>query len=224
MNISLFSDIDVDINCLNELYSNIGVGNDSRYFTTEQFNNLDINDKNNFSILCHNVRSLNANLELTETFIGELKHNFSAIVFTESWLNDDISHLIQFPNFDAYHSLRPRGKKGGGVSLFINSKYLTEVIESCTLNLPFIESLFVKITYKNKQIILACVYRPPNSDVNLFTEKLMQMIHTCNVPDCDNFILCGDFNIDLLKLDNDNNVSNFLNTCRSLALLPLIST
>ena len=222
-NDNIFSEIDVDINLLNNIYPDLELECTSNYYSIDQFKNINVDEKNDFSVLCQNVRSLNANLDLFETFLGDLDHSFSAFVVTESWLNNDTAHLIQFPNYNAHHSLRRPSKKGGGISAFINDKFKSEIIESCTVNLPFIESLFIKISHRNQNIMLASVYRPPNSDVKLFTERLMQMIHSCNLPDYDNFLLCGDFNIDLFKLDSDSNVSNFLNSCRSLSLLPLIS-
>ena len=223
MNDDIFTDIDADINLINQIYPDIHSDNISQYYSTNQFKNINSNEVNDFSLLCYNIRSLNANYDQFEIFLGDLDYSFSALVLTESWLSNDISHLFKFNNYSSHHSLRQPDKRGGGVSAFINDKFVSKTIDSCTINLPFIESLFINITYKNQNVILACVYRPPNGDIKLFTEKLMQMIQSCNLPNYDNFILCGDFNIDLLKFDSDSNVSSFLNSCRSLSLVPLIS-
>ena len=69
------------------------------------------------------------------------------------------------------------------------------VVPSVTRHL---ESLFIKIGKKevhtNKDLILGCIYRPPDGDVKIFMESYVNILEYLTSNDC---YICGDFNIDL---------------------------
>ena len=72
-------------------------------------------------------------------------------------------------------------------------------------------------------MIIATAYKPPSANPNQFINTLGELIQSCNNKKAEHFILCGDFNIDIMNYDNDNNALELLCTMNSLALLPLIS-
>ena len=70
------------------------------------------------------------------------------------------------------------------------------------------ESVVVKITHKNKSLIVSTVYRPPNSYFDLFHSFAESYFSARGYSNSDH-IICGDFNLNLIKiheLQNDASV------------------
>ena len=74
-------------------------------------------------------------------FMSALNHNFQVIYLTETCVKDTgIYNVIHFLK---------GGRKGGGDLLLIKKHLEYEVITEATVNLPFVESVFVKIRISN---------------------------------------------------------------------------
>ena len=110
--------------------------------------------------------------------------------------------------------------------IYVDNKYKTEVkininrYEHC-------EGLLIEINggCLSKTITIGNIYRPPettNDSVNVFIEEL-----SYNVSSLENsntqLILAGDFNINLLKLNENEVYSNFFDTLVSHSLYPQIT-
>ena len=76
---------------------------DSPYFSVEYFISEQLN-KDNFSILHLNIRSLNANIDNFGEFLASLNENFSFIVLTDYWC-DKTANGNSLLNLDYYHSV-----------------------------------------------------------------------------------------------------------------------
>lgn len=117
---------------------------------------------------------------------------------------------------------RPPGN-GGGLALFIDHKYPTQIFDLKFSPTSPIEFLFVNIAPPaHKDIIIGVLYRPPNSDLKSFNsdlDHLLQSLSNLHRP-C---YLCGDFNIDLLNADSHSPSDTFLNTMSSSFFHPLIT-
>lgn len=62
------------------------------------------------------------------------------------------------------------------------------------------ECLTLEIHYgKKKNITISCVYRSPGSNAHCFSEWMEKLFSSLNKK---TFIICGDFNIDLLNPAN----------------------
>ena len=97
---------------------------DSPYFSAENFIAISEQlNKDNFSILHLNIRSLNANIENFRTFLASLNENFSVIVFTESWYNEtgNENSSLNLNNFYSVHQTR-NNKNGGGICIYIHKQ------------------------------------------------------------------------------------------------------
>ena len=217
----IFDDIDADVNHFDNLFPDLNFENRCLYYDSNEFNTNVNYNKDNFSLMNLNIRSISANIDTLNAFLSSLCIQFDILCFTESWLNSSTKDLIHFNNYDSEHTLRP-SRRGGGVSIFIKNSISYQKLESCCLSLPFIESLFIYLEFRGKKIIIANIYRPPNSNNDLFIDKLNELIQFCNNKPADEFILCGDFNYNLIDSE-DRNVMNFHNTLNSFSLIPLIS-
>ena len=220
---SILDDIDIDNNHFNVIYPDL-TGNDcSKYYKIDQVEKLNINKQNDFSLLSFNIRSLNANFDLFSGFLHLLDQKFDVITFTESWLKNDAKHLYNFEGYNDFHNLRTDGRRGGGISTYISKDYNPKIIKECTIMEHNIETLFIEITNSNKTILIASVYKPNKSDDKLFIEKLLILLNNSNKQNYDEIFLNGDFNFDLLKLEDSSIALNFLNSLSSISLIPVIT-
>ena len=77
--------------------------------------------------------------------LDSLKHNFSIIAISESWLtsmNKDLYHLKGYTHKYEFREHRA----GGGVSLFVNNDIRFEVRSDIKVNLDDVNTLFIEIS------------------------------------------------------------------------------
>ncbi len=136
------------------------------------------------------------------------------LALSETWLNDDIASCYSVPHYNVVHSCR-KNKRGGGVSIFVDSTFQFIERKELSSNLEKIEveSLFIAIpncsTFGGKSAIIGCIYHPPDIDVSIFNNVLSDTVELISNKGkvC---ILLGDFNTDILKSEF-NSSTEFLN-------------
>ena len=153
--------------------------------------------KKYISIVHLNVRSL---LPKIDQLSVEFQH-FDIIALTETFLDNSIpNENISIPGYQEPFR-QDRNRHGGGVAIYCrNGLAVTQCLE---FQKPSIESIWLKIKYKNTNFMLACLYRPPTENYS-FWEKLYESISL--VKDNNNlidFFLVGDLNSDYLN-ENSN--------------------
>ena len=130
-----------------------------------------------------------------------------------------------FLNIPGYNRILVYRKTGtGGEALFILNNLNVDVCADLNAfaNDNF-ECVFVKLsssTFKTK--VLRSVYRPPNSNLDLFMSDFESVLDHCNLfgVEC---LIAGDFNIDLLKYDTHRGTGLFLDCLHEHVLVPLIT-
>ena len=101
---------DPDINFFNDKSETV----DSPYFSVDEFNSL--SEKllqNSFSILHINIRSLLKNFEKLREYLSPVKRDFSVVVLTETWCNDNKTaqnSILQLPNYTPIHQIKNNGQ------------------------------------------------------------------------------------------------------------------
>ena len=73
-----------------------------------------------------------------------------------------------------------------------------------------------------KNIIVGCVYRPPNQNTALFLDKLNDILSHISKDNKQCYVM-GDFNLDLLQYNHHTPTQEFIDTLFSFAFIPLIS-
>ena len=136
-----------------------------------------------------------------------LAHRFSVVGLTETWLRPS--------NIDAYgidgynHVGITRGnQQGGGVSLFICDEMFFSELTEFTKVLEYIERLFLKINSKDISYVIGIVNRPPNSDIEQFTETLNDILSQITHVSCH---IMGYHNLDFVKHECHQPTEHFLN-------------
>ena len=134
--------------------------------------------------ICHfNVRSARKNLASFENYLSLLDAKLTAIGITETWLQD---HDCSLYALEGYHTAEKHRVNlvGGGVAIYIQDHLTYSVRPDVSLFDQDLKSLFVEIDGKQmdnkKNIILGVIYRPPNTDINVFNDKLDNILDTTN--------------------------------------------
>ena len=185
--------------------------------------------KSNLSILSINTQSINAKFDEFKIAIEQLsyKHPVHIICVQETWIDSNCNTcMFELPNYQ----LISRGKycsNHGGLFTYVHDDFHWEPMEIKEYSSGW-ENLFVKIQRKSKnskKYIVGNIYRLPNelvSDITTFNEEFaetLDILHTKRTPT----YLCGDFNIDLLKIHQKPNYCTFYDNLISSGYLPRIS-
>ena len=111
--------------------------------------------------------------------------------------------------------------------LYFISKNILNYINTQDLNIKkdeMLESLFIEVLLKsNKNTIIGCIYKYPKMALADFTQNFIKPLLDKSSFENNNIILLGDFNIDLLRYGNDNQIRIFLDRMYSSSLSPQIT-
>ena len=182
-------------------------------------------DEYSFSLMHTNIRSIPRNLGNLENYLDNLNHKFSIVGCSESWLKDHSVDLYHLSGYNSEHRYR-QSRTGGGVSLYIRDSIEYCVREDVCIQNQYMETLFIEIdkkyTGKSKNAIVGVIYRPPNTDMKLFNDHLQEILSTINSENKITYYL-GDFNINILNIDNHTETHDFTDAMFSYSLLPMIT-
>ena len=132
---------------------------------------------------------------------------------------DNIDHC-KIDGFQAIHLLRPCSEnfdyksRGGGISFFIRDTLSFIERKDLVIMEPYLKCSFIALNFNKAKYLIGGFYRPPSSDINVFTEHFNRLIEPIN-PSY-KLILLGDYNVDLL---NNNSSKNTFNLCMQLNYL-----
>jgi exonuclease III len=151
-----------------------------------------------FSVFYLNINSIVSERRRDDfqLLIDDLGIKFDAILLVETYYKPDHG-LLTIDGYKEFHSFRER--EGGGIFIFINEKHEADICFQRMVN--EIEVMVVKV---KGRLDLGLVYRPPVNNFDDFFEILDETLENRR-----NTVICGDFNIDVLK-KNSNIKSDYL--------------
>lgn len=117
-----------------------------------------------------------------------------------------VSNLLFLPNYNlSAHYCRIEQKRGGACILVKNGLQWKELPKVAKLSTPGIfECCGVELTSYN--IIVVCIYRIPNSNnLNYCFDKLDMLLREILRACYKKIVICGDFDIDVLKQNSATN-------------------
>ena len=188
----------------------------SEYISIENFNESLSENVGKLSIVNHNIRSLNANLD---NFLASFDAAAfpDCLVFTETWCTDwDSPHIN---GYNAFHTRRNSGRSGG-VSIFIKNSYPAHMIDGLSFANSAIEICSVEIKSSSESFLLCGIYRPHGDTVDNFCSSVEGILND-SALNRKTSIFLGDFNINGLSNNLDN--LNFSNLMNSHHYFPVIS-
>ena len=179
------------------------------------------NIHNYFKLLNYNLRSFHSNGEVFSAMIDDLPNLPDVLITTESWNNSGNVNECSINNYTGHHTFRPSGR-GGGVSVFCNSKYNSVKINELSLCISEVEVCVVKIDFKHCYVVVIGIYRPPSQSIPLFINKLEMICQHEVIKNASLAFIAGDMNINLNNPDSPY-LDDYLACLFSLNFLPTIS-
>ena len=197
----------------------------SLYYDDDNFVHLMKTKDKMFKVASLNCQSLNAKIDDIRILIEILRVSsvkLDVLCLQESWLNDssDLSHL----QIDGY-KLISRGKScsaHGGVAIYISEVFDYSILPFHSFSNNW-DGLFVEISLQNsKRLIIGNIYRPPRTIVEnyrLFNEELNEIM-TDLQRNRSEVIIAGDFNLDLLKVNENQHIHEYFECVTGNGFLP----
>ena len=145
-------------------------------------------------IISQNIRSLNCNKDELNRLITTLEA-VDIVAIQEIWKTNIYPIITGFKE----PFLKGRSHKGGGgVGLYISKKLKCKEVKS-----PFeegnVETIAVDVDLKGETTRIINVYRPPGGSMKIFWDQMKLLPFELNKKT----IICGDFNLDLAKKENE---------------------
>ena len=195
----------------------------SNYLSLTKLNKLLQNaDSSPLSMYHFNTRSLQNNIDILKEFVYSLTEKPSIIGITETKLNEQSIDNIEMLGYKFRHNDSPT--KAGGTAIYISKSISHDPRTDIQFHMNFVESTWVEIHSLNgkSNIIIGCIYRHPNADMNQYTIELKNILHKLNQENKQIFIM-GDINIDFLKYHIDTKTEEYLDMLFVNGFLPLIT-
>ena len=202
------------------------MGNDrvnSDYITHDKLGSLSKNIERSLSLIHFNCRSLKSNFDDIDCLLTKCGVKFSVIALSETWMNEEKGDNFDMHTFNDYsvYYMNRKHKKGGGTALFIKNSIKQRRVDELTYSVEdCVEVVTAEIQEKNgSKIYVTCINRPPNVRMDYFLENYTLFLE--KIKDKKVYI-CGDFNIDIMKSEDDYETNKFVDLVFSFGQYPLI--
>ena len=162
------------------------------------------------------ITSLSKHIESLENLISSTKIEFDVIAISESRIsNDSDASNLNLVNYSL--EFCPTLSNAGGTAIYIKNSLSFAPRPDLQINKPSqLESNFIEIiTSKKTNIIIGCIYRHPNTDLDEFNELYLNVLLEKLNKENKSIFLLGDFNVDLLKYDKNSLTNEFLDSLSS---------
>ena len=183
-------------------------------------------DKNKFSLFHTNIASLEKHKEELETTLNMLNYKFDIIALTETKIIKNCKPKFNI-NLEGYKTyFMPTEADKGGTLIYISETIKSKRrldLEALLYKSEKLESTFIEIINPNhKNMLIGCIYRHPSMDLAEFNSDFLKpFLHKFEKEKKRKYIL-GEFNVDLLKVDNNENSASYFDTLTSHLFIPHI--
>ena len=195
----------------------------SLYYTdTEVFNLL--HKTNTFTVISLNCQSIASKFDELQYFIDDLtNHNcyIDVINLQETWQgNDTYYNDFTLPGYNMYFQPAICSTHGGLIT-YVKTSLKSTLHSTIYEHSTAWEAMFIEIENLNKSVIIGNIYRPPRES-NIFNVAFNKAMNNKLIKGKTK-IISGDFNINLLKINEKIMYANFFDMMISISLLPSIT-
>ena len=167
--------------------------------------------------LCHvNIRSAKKNLGNFENFLNILKHDFTVIGLSETWLSDNDGDLYGLCGYKVIGHNRVNSPWRGG-SLCSRSCLFQRKTRPLLLWWRLWNSLHWSrrgTTKTEPQCNYRVIYRPPNQDISSFNDKMNNIVNIVRRENKTCYLF-GDYNINILNYASHVQTAQFVDMMSS---------
>ena len=158
--------------------------------------------------------------------LRESDFEFSILCFQECWLNENFDlSMIHLQGYTCIFQGRTCSNKGGLI-LYLNDKYeYKPVLNYNSSNLWEGHFLEIHGGGLKKHIIIGNIYRPPRELIDnykAFFDEFFPVLRSLHSSRSE-FLLTGDFNINLLKINDREVINDFFDLLSSHSFFPTIT-
>ena len=208
------------------------------YLDTNQLDSLGlVHGTTDLSLFHGNVGSLSNLHKLEDVFRDQMKMpDIIGVTETKLPLSEkDKEHRFKNAAINielkGYHFVDcPTPTDAGGAGIYISKNLQYEERKDLALNLDRVEDIWIQLNNNNKSIkggsqshnlVIGVVYRHPGSQYKEFEKKMCDIVAGLN-RNKTNFVIMGDTNINLLKMNIVTDVTNYINNLQSAGCLSLV--
>ena len=187
----------------------------SAYYDIHKFNQIKTDHSSSLGIIHTNLASINKNIDDLSIVLSLLKFDFHVVGISEHKIHKNHINAISNISLEGYYPFQfdPTETSHGGTGFFINKSLDFILRDDLKFNAPGdFESTFIELIFPQKRnMVIGCIYRHPTSILPIsyfnknYIEPLLDKISSENKL-CS---LMGDFNIDLLKIDSNEDYNSF---------------
>ena len=219
------SEIDPDF----QFYSSFTEGTDCDYYLEENFIKKIASISaysDQLSFFHMNCRSFALHYDSIVMYLDSLCFSFLFSGFCETRMSKEKEDLYCLDSCTPIHEYR-EDRPGGGVSLFVNNKVSFKRRKDLEYFDSEMESIFIEVEkeqFNSKaNIIVALIYRMPDSCVDVFTERMESILNIVIRQEKKIFYLLGDINVCLLKSDSHRASLRMIEMFYSYGIFPVIN-
>ena len=172
------------------------------------------------SIFSNNIDGMSQNFDSLFAQLSTICNKFDFIALAETNISEEHKSLYQIPGYLSHFNSKFAGKhKGSGLGIYYNENFIIEPMKELEISTVDIESLFIKVCNSDQPLVFGVIYRPPSGNIMNYHTQFEKILN--KLSSYENTIVCGDFNINLLK--NDSKKSKFENIFFGSCFIPTIS-
>jgi hypothetical protein len=173
-----------------------------------------------FSVFNINIRSIKNKFPEFVSMIKMLSMQFTFIIVTETMLTCDLDYHFEIEGCKSTAVYRT--VSGGGIKVYWRDSLNVKIIDYLTGLFPSHEAVFIQTKITDMATVtIGAIYRPPSSSVNAFREYIEVHVMSKKFK---NLILAGDFNINVLLVNNERYINEFVSMMHSHGYYNYINT
>ena len=203
----------------------------SAYYGENDFSSM-IANKAGLTILSGNIQSIKAIFDELEAFINRVNtcNPISLICLQECWLDEKNIESIAIFNLKNYNmSYQTKQCCGhGGLIIYVHTQFTCTPIDTISQTATGWEYMCVELSHqtpRSPKYLVCNVYRNPGElreDFNLFLQEFASFTLKVKRANTSSYI-CGDYNIDLLKIQRNAHFNEFFDNLISCGFFPKIT-
>ena len=205
----------------------------SNYYNNEEFMEAHKQIDVKLSILNLNCQCVNSKFDHIKLFLEGINNNsmpVSVITLQETWADNETEiNFFTLPNYTMVYD-DSRLSKHGGLVTYIHNTFTFERLSDdiYNQNSTVYESMFLKIHNKSSKFIkyiIGNIYRRPSSTIDelgQFIDEFTTVTQNLQEQHMKSY-LCGDYNINLLKIDSLLHCNRFFENITTLGFFPQIT-
>ena len=198
-----------------------------KYYEPTEINSLkQSKNKQHLNSLHLNIQSIFSHIDDLQTLLTlsqEIK--FDVIGLTETRIKKGDTSYSSIDISGYVSESCPTESTAGGALLYISNKLNYKPRNNLKIyQKNQLESIFIEIINKKaKNVIVGCIYRHPCMQINDFNQNFLTPLLEKISFENKEIILMGDFNINLLKHNQNTQTAEFLDNMTSNGLIPQIT-